>query len=88
MISFFTKAPVSLSTLFHKDPLYVTRKGANKEPIIKIKIAMPSVKRPLLKGERKYPKVSIGRIVKETKINLLGVVILCVVSHSLQLIGL
>jgi len=49
---------------------------------------MPSVTSPLLKGDRKKPKESIGRIVKEKKINVLGIVILCVVSHSLHLIGL
>ncbi len=49
---------------------------------------MPSVIRTLKKGDRKRPKMSIGRIVKKTKMNLLGTVILCVVSHSLHLIGL
>ncbi len=49
---------------------------------------MLSVKRILLKGDRKFPKISIGRIVKETKVNLPGIVILCVVPHSLHFIGL
>lgn len=49
---------------------------------------MPSVTRKLIKGDRKRLKMSIGRIVKKTKMNLLGTVILCVVSHSLHLIGL
>ena len=49
---------------------------------------MPSVTRKLLKGDRKKPKMSIGRIVKKTKMNLLGTVILCVVPQSLHLIGL
>ena len=55
---------------------------------ILVLLAMPSVIRTLKKGDRKIPKMSIGRIVKKTKMNLLGTVILCIVSHSLHLIGL
>ena len=49
---------------------------------------MPSVTKILLKDDKKLPKISIGKIVNEAKMNLPEIVILCVIAHSLHLIGL
>jgi len=56
--------------------LYVTKNGVNKEPTINIKIAIPRVRKILLKGERKLANISIGKMVRETNVNLPGIVIL------------
>jgi len=57
--------------------LYVTRYGVKKEPKTKIVIPAPIVAKTLSKGVRKNPYTNIGKMVKDTNINLPISIILC-----------
>ncbi len=72
----------------HTIPLYFTKNGVNNEPPRRMDIPITKVKIILLKGDRKFQKISAGTIVQRTKVNLPKMVILCSVPQLLHSIGL
>ncbi|MDF2859722.1 MAG: hypothetical protein K0Q87_5573 [Neobacillus sp.] len=80
--------PVCLSTLFHNLSLYFTKNGMNKVPKNNMVLPTTKVTNIFLKGERKLLKINVGKIVRETNVNLPGMVIPCSVPHLSHIIGL
>src|SRR5699024_449668 len=83
---YFRNACFTLYYKFHKDSLYVTKNGVNKEPLLTIRSPIPRVTRMLKKGDRKLVKINIGTIVKNTNVKIPGIVILFSVPHMSQTI--
>jgi len=74
--------------IFQALSLYFTKNGVNKEPKSNIAIPTTIVTNIFLKDEKKLPNINIGIIVRETNVNLPGMVILCSMSHLSHTIGL
>lgn len=68
--------------------LNITKYGVNREPMNKIIIPTTNVTIRLLKGDIKFVKINIGKIVSDTNVILPLILILCSLPQLRHIIGL